>query len=49
VRRAGFFGATTTNFGVAAPPDYYTLPRIRINDSDGVAGFAAKLQASIHA
>jgi peptidoglycan/xylan/chitin deacetylase (PgdA/CDA1 family) len=45
VRRAGFLGATTTNYGLARPPSYYTLDRIRIDRSDGLSGFAAKLTA----
>jgi hypothetical protein len=45
VRRAGYLGATTTNYGLAKPGDPYTLGRVRINGSDGISGFAAKLQA----
>ena len=46
VRRAGYLAATTTNYGPAVPGQgYFTLHRIRINGSDGVAGFAAKLRA----
>ena len=45
VRRAGYLGATTTNYGLARPQDIYTLSRIRINGSDGLTGFAAKLQS----
>jgi peptidoglycan/xylan/chitin deacetylase (PgdA/CDA1 family) len=44
VQRAGFLAATTTNYGLARPPSLFTLDRIRINGSDGLAGFAAKLQ-----
>jgi peptidoglycan/xylan/chitin deacetylase (PgdA/CDA1 family) len=44
VRRAGYLGATTTNYGLGRPADIYTLGRIRINGSDGIAGFARKLQ-----
>jgi hypothetical protein len=44
VRRAGYLGATTTNYGLARPGDIYTLGRIRINGSDGITGFARKLQ-----
>jgi peptidoglycan/xylan/chitin deacetylase (PgdA/CDA1 family) len=44
VRRAGYLGATTTNYGLARPHDLYTLSRIRINGSDRLAGFAHKLQ-----
>jgi len=45
VKRAGFLGATTTNYGLARPPGYYTLDRVRINGSDGVHGFASKLES----
>jgi peptidoglycan/xylan/chitin deacetylase (PgdA/CDA1 family) len=45
VRRAGFFGATTTNYGLARPDDVYSLSRVRINGSDHVAGFARKLES----
>lgn len=45
VRRAGFSGATTTNEGLAEPPDYFTLRRIRVDGSDGVRGLASKLRA----
>jgi peptidoglycan/xylan/chitin deacetylase (PgdA/CDA1 family) len=45
VRRAGYLGATTTNYGLAKPTQRYTLARIRINGSDGVRGFASKLLA----
>ncbi len=44
VRRAGYLGATTTIYGLARPRDIYTLARIRVNGSDGVSGFARKLQ-----
>jgi peptidoglycan/xylan/chitin deacetylase (PgdA/CDA1 family) len=44
VRRAGYLGATTTNYGLARPNDLYILSRIRISGSDGVAGFARKLE-----
>ena len=44
VRRAGYLGATTTNYGLARPADIYTLDRIRISSSDGISGFARKLQ-----
>jgi peptidoglycan/xylan/chitin deacetylase (PgdA/CDA1 family) len=47
VRRAGYLGATTTNYGLARPHDLYTLSRIRINGSDRVSGFARKLQSLI--
>jgi peptidoglycan/xylan/chitin deacetylase (PgdA/CDA1 family) len=44
VQRAGYLAATTTNYGLARPPDLFTLDRIRINGSDGLSGFAAKLE-----
>jgi peptidoglycan/xylan/chitin deacetylase (PgdA/CDA1 family) len=44
VRRAGYLGATTTNYGLARPQDIYTLDRIRINGSDRLTGFAKKLR-----
>jgi hypothetical protein len=45
VQRAGYFGATTTNYGLARPGDLFTLARVRMNGSDGVQGLAAKLAA----
>lgn len=45
VRRAGYLGATTTNYGLAQPANPYELSRVRINGSDGVAGFARKLES----
>ena len=46
VRRAGYLAATTTNYGLASPRQgLLTLDRVRINGSDGVAGFASKLRA----
>ena len=45
VRRAGYLGATTTNYGLAKPGDLYRLDRVRVNRSDGVRGLAAKLTA----
>jgi peptidoglycan/xylan/chitin deacetylase (PgdA/CDA1 family) len=45
VRRAGYLGATTEKYGLARPSDIYTLDRIRINGSDGITGFAHKLQS----
>jgi peptidoglycan/xylan/chitin deacetylase (PgdA/CDA1 family) len=44
VRRAGFLGATTTNYGLATPAKPFELSRVRINGSDHLAGFAHKLQ-----
>jgi peptidoglycan/xylan/chitin deacetylase (PgdA/CDA1 family) len=45
VRAAGFEGATTTQYGLGRPGDPYRLDRVRVNGSDGVSGFAAKMQA----
>jgi len=45
VQAAGFLGATSTNYGLARPADLYHLDRVRVNGSDGVRGFAAKLEA----
>jgi peptidoglycan/xylan/chitin deacetylase (PgdA/CDA1 family) len=46
VRAAGFLGATTEGPGAASPRDgFLTLPRIRVDGSDGVSGLAAKLSA----
>ena len=43
VRRAGFLGATTTEFGLARPSEPFTLDRVRVSGSDGIDGFAQKL------
>ena len=46
VRKAGYLAATTTNYGAASPKQgLFTLDRVRIDGSDGVSGFASKLQA----
>ena len=46
VRRAGYLAATTTDPGFASPRDgLWTLHRVRVNGSDGVAGLAAKLRS----
>jgi peptidoglycan/xylan/chitin deacetylase (PgdA/CDA1 family) len=45
VQAAGYLGATTTNYGLARPSDLFTLSRVRIDGSDGVKGFASKLEA----
>jgi peptidoglycan/xylan/chitin deacetylase (PgdA/CDA1 family) len=46
VRAAGFFGGTIEGLGPASPRDgLLTLPRIRVDGSDGVSGLAAKLGA----
>lgn len=43
-RRAGYLGATTTDYGFATPRDgLWTLRRVRVDGSDGVAGLARKL------
>jgi peptidoglycan/xylan/chitin deacetylase (PgdA/CDA1 family) len=44
VKAAGYLGATTTNEGNAGPDQLYTLNRVRINRSDGLEGFANKLE-----
>jgi peptidoglycan/xylan/chitin deacetylase (PgdA/CDA1 family) len=44
VRAAGYLGATTVNPGLARPSQAYTLDRIRIDYTDGVSGFVAKLR-----
>jgi len=44
VQRAGYLGATTTTFGLARLSERYTLRRVRVDGSDGVAGLAAKLR-----
>jgi peptidoglycan/xylan/chitin deacetylase (PgdA/CDA1 family) len=44
VRAAGFLGATIEGSGAASPRNgLLTLPRIRVDRSDGVSGLAAKL------
>jgi hypothetical protein len=45
VRRAGYLGATTTNYGLARPQDIYTLSRVRINGSDRLNGFTRRLES----
>jgi peptidoglycan/xylan/chitin deacetylase (PgdA/CDA1 family) len=46
VRAAGFLAATIEGSGPASPRDgLLTLPRIRVDGSDGVSGLAAKLGA----
>jgi peptidoglycan/xylan/chitin deacetylase (PgdA/CDA1 family) len=44
VRAAGFLGATTTKEGLATPHSLFTLDRVRVDESDSVAGLAAKLE-----
>jgi peptidoglycan/xylan/chitin deacetylase (PgdA/CDA1 family) len=43
VRAAGFEGAMTTEYGLARPDELFTLDRIGILRSDGVAGLARKI------
>jgi peptidoglycan/xylan/chitin deacetylase (PgdA/CDA1 family) len=45
VKAARYLGATTTQPGLADPAHLYTLSRVRVNGSDGVAGLAAKLRS----
>ena len=45
VQQAGYLAATTTSYGLARPSELFTLSRVRIDGSDGVKGFAAKLTA----
>jgi peptidoglycan/xylan/chitin deacetylase (PgdA/CDA1 family) len=45
VQRAGYLGATTTRYGLAKPSELYTLARLRINGTDSLGAFAAKLEA----
>ncbi len=46
VQAAGYLGATTTRPGLARPGELYTLARIRVNGSDGVGAFTAKLRSA---
>jgi peptidoglycan/xylan/chitin deacetylase (PgdA/CDA1 family) len=48
VQAGGYLGATSTNYGLAQPADLYHLDRVRVNGSDTVAAFAAKLEALQH-
>ncbi len=45
VQAAGYLGATTTRYGLARPNELYTLARIRVNGTDSLSAFAAKLEA----
>jgi peptidoglycan/xylan/chitin deacetylase (PgdA/CDA1 family) len=45
VRRAGYTSATTVSPGLATPKRPYEIPRIRVNESDGVRGLAGTLAA----
>ena len=47
VQRAGFLGATSTEYGLARPNDAFNLDRIRIDGGDGVRGFVSKLTALV--
>lgn len=44
VRQAGYLAATTVDPGLARKDEPYALKRVRIDGSDGVDGFAQKLQ-----
>jgi peptidoglycan/xylan/chitin deacetylase (PgdA/CDA1 family) len=43
VKAAGFKGATTTNYGLAAPTDLFTLARIRVHRGVSMSDFAKAL------
>ncbi len=43
VKRAGFKGATTTNYGLAQPTGLFTLARIRVNRGVSLTDFAKAL------
>jgi len=45
VQAAGYVGATTTTEGLARPTAMFTLDRVRVNRSDGIAGLVQKLGA----
>jgi peptidoglycan/xylan/chitin deacetylase (PgdA/CDA1 family) len=47
VKAAGYLGATSTRYGLARPGDLYWLARVRVNGSDGLAGFVSKLRALV--
>jgi hypothetical protein len=47
VKNAGYLGATTRIYGLAHPEDPYRPAWARVNRSDGVDGFAAKLVALV--
>ena len=47
VQLAGYLGATGIAYGVGKPQDVWTLNRIRIDRSDHLSGFAAKLQSLV--
>ncbi len=46
VRRAGYLGATTTEYGLAWIGERFELDRITVSGGDTVAGFAAKLEGA---
>jgi peptidoglycan/xylan/chitin deacetylase (PgdA/CDA1 family) len=46
VRAAGYEGATTEEYGLAAGSEPFTMDRIRISRGDGVAGLAQKLASA---
>jgi peptidoglycan/xylan/chitin deacetylase (PgdA/CDA1 family) len=46
VKRAGYRTASSTEPGLASPDEPYDLNRIRIDASDGLDGFAQKVQAA---
>jgi peptidoglycan/xylan/chitin deacetylase (PgdA/CDA1 family) len=43
VKAAGYLGATTTREGLATPRNLFTLNRVRVDGTDGVAGLQHKL------
>ena len=45
VQAAGYLAATTTRYGLAKPSELYTLARLRVNGSDSLQAFAAKLES----
>jgi peptidoglycan/xylan/chitin deacetylase (PgdA/CDA1 family) len=45
VQAAGYLGATTTLYGLGRSSDLYELKRVRVNGSDGLSGFIAKIEA----
>lgn len=45
VQAAGYLAATTTRYGLAKPGELYALARVRINGTDSLSAFAAKLEA----
>lgn len=45
VQAAGYYGATSTEYGLARPSDLYALDRVRVDGADRVSDFAAKIKA----